>query len=221
MFTPAQKPRGLARMTLHRRLQSIESPAQSADRAGESVEQSQCGSAVAKRAALYLRLNVARRLPTHRRLIRIAALVRRSTARGPRSVRSQEFATPGQFADVSTLIAPPYDVLDEAQQGGAAGASTRTTSSPSTCPYLPPKTVGPGRGVREGEHRRLQAWLPARHPRSATRGRRCTRTRRRYEHNGKTLHRRGFIALVQLSPFGAGARRARTRRPTRARSRIA
>src|SRR4051812_32412364 len=67
---------------------------------------------------------------------------------------------------------------------------------------MPPKSVGPDE-VYQGANTTLQAWLsagilvrdrrPALYPYAQT-----------FEHNGKTFHRRGFICLVKLEPFGAG-----------------
>ncbi|HEX8912261.1 MAG TPA: DUF1015 domain-containing protein [Humisphaera sp.] len=103
--------------------------------------------------------------------------------------------------DLSNLIAPPYDVLDEA--GKAALVARHPNNIVSVdLPWLPPKSVGPdsayagadatlrgwlGSGVLERDHRR------ALYPYTQS-----------YDHNGRTLHRRGFICLVRLSPFGQG-----------------
>ena len=104
-------------------------------------------------------------------------------------------------ADVSGLIAPPYDVLDEK---GKAALQAKHANNIVTVdlPHLPPKTVGPD----ESYHRAnttLQAWLkagvlkrdtrPALYPYSQS-----------FEHNGRRVHRRGFVCLVRLSPFGQG-----------------
>src|SRR4029079_7035742 len=69
-------------------------------------------------------------------------------------------------------------------------------------PFMPPKALGPDEVYEKANHV-LQALLRAgvleKDARTATYP--YTQT---YEHNGKTFHRRGFIALVELSPFGEG-----------------
>ena len=108
-----------------------------------------------------------------------------------------------QFAggDVSEVIAPPYDVLDER---GKATLQARHPHNIVTVdlPHLPPKTAGPDDAYAQS-NMALQAWLhagilkrdarPALYPYTQS-----------YDHNGRTLHRKGFVALVRLSPFGGG-----------------
>lgn len=103
--------------------------------------------------------------------------------------------------DLSKLIAPPYDVLDEK---GKAALQAKHPNNIVTVdlPHLPAKTVGPDETYVKA-NTTLQAWLHAgvlhqdgRHaiyPYSQS-----------YEHDGRTYHRRGFIALVKLQPFGDG-----------------
>jgi uncharacterized protein (DUF1015 family) len=103
--------------------------------------------------------------------------------------------------DISTLIAPPYDVLDE------AGKKKLQTGHPQNIvtvdlPHLPAKTVGPDSAYAMANDT-LQSWLsagvlqkdhkPAIYPYSQT-----------YSHAGRSFHRRGMIVLVKLSPFGEG-----------------
>jgi uncharacterized protein (DUF1015 family) len=107
------------------------------------------------------------------------------------------FAAP----DVSTLIAPPYDVLDQPARDRLSGGDPHNIVS-IDLPYMPPKTLGPP-SAYAGADVTLQAWLragilkqdrrPALYPYTQS-----------FEHAGRTLHRRGFIALVKLSPFGEG-----------------
>jgi uncharacterized protein (DUF1015 family) len=69
-------------------------------------------------------------------------------------------------------------------------------------PHLPAKTAGPDEAY-ERANIYLQTWLrtaivqkdlrPALYPYTQS-----------FEHSGRTFHRRGFIALVRLSPFGEG-----------------
>ncbi|HEX2973018.1 MAG TPA: DUF1015 domain-containing protein [Tepidisphaeraceae bacterium] len=104
-------------------------------------------------------------------------------------------------SDLSQLIAPPYDVLNE--QGKAALQAKHTHNIVTVdLPHMPPKTVGPDEAY-ERSHVTLQTWLksgvlakdarPALYPYAQT-----------YEHAGRTYRRRGFFGLVKLSPFGAG-----------------
>jgi uncharacterized protein (DUF1015 family) len=104
-----------------------------------------------------------------------------------------------QFSDVSAVIAPPYDVLNEAQKQ-ALQARHPNNIVTVDLPWMPPKTVGPD-DAYEKANMTLEAWLasgilqrdrrPAFYPYTQT-----------YTFAGKTFHRRGFIALVKLTPFG-------------------
>lgn len=109
--------------------------------------------------------------------------------------------TPRQDLPLSDLIAPPYDVLDEI--GKAALQKKHPNNIVSVdLPWLPPKTVGPDH-VYSTANETIQAWLrggilhksrrPALYPYNQT-----------YTLGGRTYHRRGFFALVKLSPFGKG-----------------
>jgi uncharacterized protein (DUF1015 family) len=101
--------------------------------------------------------------------------------------------------DVSALIAPPYDVLDDAGKAKLQAKDPHNIVSVDL-PFMPPKSVGPD-AVYEQANTTLQSWLtsrvlvrdtrPALYPYSQT-----------FEHAGKKFHRRGFIALVKLTPFG-------------------
>ena len=112
------------------------------------------------------------------------------------------FILPGAAdLDLSKLIAPPYDVLDE--RGKAALQARHPNNIVNIdLPHLPPKTVGPDE-VYERANVTLQAWLKAgilkRDVRPATYAYSQT-----FDHGGRTHHRRGFITLVRLSPFGEG-----------------
>ncbi|HVT87758.1 MAG TPA: DUF1015 domain-containing protein [Tepidisphaeraceae bacterium] len=103
--------------------------------------------------------------------------------------------------EISRLIAPPYDVLDDA---GKAALQARHPNNVVTIdlPHMPPKSVGPD-AAYEKANTTLRAWLsagilvrdkrPAIYPYTQT-----------FEHNGKTFHRRGLVCTVKLEPFGAG-----------------
>ena len=103
--------------------------------------------------------------------------------------------------DLSSLIAPPYDVLDE--KGKAALQAQHPNNIVTVdLPHLPPKTVGPDSTYHQAAAT-FQSWLAGRilahDPRPA-----IYPYMQSYQHNGHTFHRRGFFALVKLSPFGAG-----------------
>ncbi|HEX4052910.1 MAG TPA: DUF1015 domain-containing protein [Tepidisphaeraceae bacterium] len=102
---------------------------------------------------------------------------------------------------LSNLIAPPYDVLDEAAKRALQSKHPQNIVTVDL-PHLPAKTVGPD-SAYVGANDTLQSWLsagilsrdpkPAIYPYSQT-----------YTHGDRTFHRRGVIALVKLSPFGEG-----------------
>jgi uncharacterized protein (DUF1015 family) len=106
-----------------------------------------------------------------------------------------------KFPDVSNLIAPPYDVLNEPQKQALQKRHPNNIVTVDL-PYLPPKTVGPDE-VYQRAATTLQSWLasgilqrdkrPALYPYAQT-----------YKWGERTFHRRGFLALVKLSPFGEG-----------------
>lgn len=97
------------------------------------------------------------------------------------------------------LIAPPYDVLDEAGKAALQARHERNIVTVDL-PYLPPKAVGPDE-VYAAANNTLQQWLndgtlvrdtkPCLYPYI-----------QRYTHNGHTYSRRGLIGLVRLTPFG-------------------
>jgi uncharacterized protein (DUF1015 family) len=103
--------------------------------------------------------------------------------------------------DLSNLIAPPYDVLDDA---GKAALQAKHPNNIVTVdlPHLPAKSVGPDETYAKAAAT-VKSWLaegilerdakPAIYPYAQT-----------YTHAGRTFHRRGMIALVKLSPFGEG-----------------
>src|SRR4051794_32755978 len=103
--------------------------------------------------------------------------------------------------ELSRLIAPPYDVLDERSK---AALQARHPNNIVTIdlPYLPPKAVGPDE-VYEKANLTLQSWISAKilekSPRPAV-----YPYMQSFDHNGRTYHRRGFFATVRISPFGQG-----------------
>ncbi len=103
--------------------------------------------------------------------------------------------------DLSKLIAPPYDVLDEAAKAQLQRHHPNNIVSIDV-PHLPPKAAGPA-AVYQQAAMTLQAWLhakilerdlkPSLYPYSQS-----------FTHGGRTFHRRGLFALVKLSPLGQG-----------------
>lgn len=101
--------------------------------------------------------------------------------------------------NLSNLIAPPYDVLDDAQKAALQAKDPHNIVTVDL-PFTPPKSVGPDEVYIKADLT-LQSWLkqgilkkdarPAFYPYTQS-----------YEHNGRTFHRRGFIGLVKLTPFG-------------------
>lgn len=103
--------------------------------------------------------------------------------------------------ELSKVIAPPYDVLDENQKS-ALQAKHPNNIVTVDLPYLPPKAVGPD-AVYDKAAVTLQAWLKAGILKQDARPALYPYTQS-FEHAGRMYHRRGFIALVRLSPFGQG-----------------
>jgi uncharacterized protein (DUF1015 family) len=104
-----------------------------------------------------------------------------------------------QFTDVSNVIAPPYDVLDEAQKS-ALQAKHPNNIVTVDLPWMPPKTVGPD-DAYEKSNLLIEAWLASGVLQQDKRRALYPYTQS-YEYAGKTFHRRGFICLVKLTAFG-------------------
>lgn len=102
-------------------------------------------------------------------------------------------------ADISKLIAPPYDVLDGASKAALLAKSPKNIVE-IDLPFVPPKQLGPPE-VYVHASAELQRWLAdgtlKRDPRPA-----IYPYEQRYQHHGRTIHRRGIVALVRLTPFG-------------------
>jgi uncharacterized protein (DUF1015 family) len=106
-----------------------------------------------------------------------------------------------KIGDLSNVIAPPYDVLNEIQKSALQSKHPNNIVTVDL-PFLPPKSVGPDE-VYLGANQTLQSWInagilekdrrPALYPYAQT-----------YQWGPRSYHRRGFYALVKLSPFGHG-----------------
>lgn len=106
-----------------------------------------------------------------------------------------------RFPDLSAVLAPPFDVLD-ATQKAALQARHPNNIVNVDLPHIPPKAAGPAEAYERSDVT-LRSWLDAgilvRENRTAFYPYMQT-----YNHGGRKVHRRGFFALVRLSPFGQG-----------------
>lgn len=103
--------------------------------------------------------------------------------------------------DYSNLIAPPYDVLDEAGKAELQARSDYNIVSVDL-PHLPPKTVGPD-ATYAGADELFRKWI-AEGVISRDRKAAFYPYEQTYTSLGRTFHRRGFFGLVKLSPFSSG-----------------
>ena len=103
------------------------------------------------------------------------------------------------FEDVSSVIAPPYDVLDEQQKAALQGKHPNNIVTVDL-PWMPPKTVGPDEAY-EKANTTLEAWLSSGVLQRDTR-RALYPYMQSYTWGGRTFNRQGFICLVKLTPFG-------------------
>ena len=103
--------------------------------------------------------------------------------------------------DLSNLIAPPYDVLDEHDKQALLAQSDRNIVA-IDLPHIPPKSAGPVE-VYERSARRLNEWLG-----DGTLVRETSPAlyvyHQKFEHDGQQFLRRMFIARVRLAPFSEG-----------------
>jgi len=111
------------------------------------------------------------------------------------------YNTTGQ-TDLSSRLAPPYDVLSE---GDKAQLLTRDSRNfvKIDLPFVPPKSAGPA-AVYESARREMDAWLAdgvlVRDPQPA-----IYVYHQRFARNGATCTRKMFFARLRLEPFGAGS----------------
>jgi len=103
--------------------------------------------------------------------------------------------------DLSNLIAPPYDVLDQRDKDALLAKSDRNVVA-IDLPHLPPKSAGPAE-CYETAAKTLQGWLD-----DGTMVREAQPALYLYHqvftHEGKTYTRRKWIARVRLRPFEDG-----------------
>jgi uncharacterized protein (DUF1015 family) len=115
--------------------------------------------------------------------------------------KSKFISGPAGVGDVSGVISPPFDVLDAPAKARLQAKHPHNIVNVDL-PHIPPKAAGPA-DVYERSAVTLKAWLDA-HVLT-----RETRTAfypymQTYTYAGRNFHRRGFFALVRLSPFGEG-----------------
>jgi len=109
---------------------------------------------------------------------------------------------PDRFGrDLSNLLAPPYDVLDQRDKDRLLDRSDRNIVA-IDLPHTPPKSLGPHEAY-ERSARLLADWLAdktlIRDPSPS-----LYVYHQRFSHAGKTHVRAKFIARVRLAPFGRG-----------------
>lgn len=103
--------------------------------------------------------------------------------------------------DLSGVLAPPYDVLDESDKSSLLARSARNIVA-IDLPHVPPKSAGPIEAYR-GAAEQLSAWLG-----DGTLIRESPPAlyvyHQRFEHEGVFYTRRMFIARARLHPFSDG-----------------
>ncbi len=104
--------------------------------------------------------------------------------------------------DVSSVIAPPYDVLDQGDKDALLGRSDRNVVG-IDLPHIPPKSAGPA-DCYDRSAAMLDAWLIdgtlTREDKPA-----LYLYHQCFEHAGEQYTRRMFIARVKLVPFSDGS----------------
>jgi len=104
--------------------------------------------------------------------------------------------------DISSRLAPPYDVLDAADKQHLLQRDEYNFVR-IDLPHVPAKDAGPAR-VYEQAQRDLEDWLASgvlvRDDKPA-----LYAYHQRFEHEGKTYTRRMFFARLRLEPFGQGS----------------
>ncbi|MCH7632506.1 MAG: DUF1015 family protein, partial [Planctomycetes bacterium] len=104
--------------------------------------------------------------------------------------------------DLSTVIAPPYDVLDQADKDALVHKSDRNIVA-LDLPHIPPKTAGPA-AVYDRSAQQLRQWLSDGtliHENAPA----LYLYHQRFTHEGEDYTRRMFVARVRLVPFSNGS----------------
>jgi uncharacterized protein (DUF1015 family) len=103
--------------------------------------------------------------------------------------------------DLSRLLAPPYDVLKNADKQALQQQHPNNIVT-IDLPHMPPESAGPD-DAYESANMTMQAWLSAGVLQQDRRAALYPYSQS-FDHSGKTFHRRGFMCLVKLEPFGGG-----------------
>ncbi len=108
----------------------------------------------------------------------------------------------GTGGDLSAVLAPPYDVLDQDDKDALLATSDRNIVA-IDLPHVPPKSAGPA-DVYKRSASMLDRWLGdgtlVREPKPA-----LYLYHQTFSHEGKPCTRRMFIARVRLQPFSEGS----------------
>lgn len=102
-------------------------------------------------------------------------------------------------ADISTLIAPPYDVLDQGPKDELLARDPHNIVA-IDLPFTPPKVVGPDAVYQQAglQYRQwLQQGVLVQRPQPA-----AYIYQQSFTHLGQTFHRRGIIANLRVQDFG-------------------
>lgn len=104
-------------------------------------------------------------------------------------------------ADVSDLIAPPYDILGEADKKALLAKDDHNIVAVDL-PHLPPKSAGPDHVYAKAAGE-LTSWLDIR-TLARDESPAIYAYHQSYRLGGKTLTRKKFFARLRLAPFGTG-----------------
>ncbi len=111
------------------------------------------------------------------------------------------YATSPASRDISTRLAPPYDVLNRKDKEALLGLDGRNFVK-IDLPHIPPKSAGPPEAY-EGSRRQLEEWLAdgtmVKDARPA-----CYAYHQRYTYEGADYLRKMFFARLRIEPFGTG-----------------
>lgn len=113
--------------------------------------------------------------------------------------RAVEFARPSN-GDVSSLIAPPYDVLDASGKAALLGRDPRNIVG-IDLPHIPAKELGPPEAYAAAG-KTFRAWL-ADGTMTKSASPRMFAYRQTFKSAGRTLVRSGMACTVETQPFGA------------------
>ncbi|MDX1682249.1 MAG: DUF1015 domain-containing protein [Phycisphaeraceae bacterium] len=114
-----------------------------------------------------------------------------------RPIPALAFPAP-EDGDLSSRIAPPYDVLDESSKQALLDRDSQNIVKVDL-PHLPPKTVGPDE-TYEAAGEQFQQWIDE----GVLEARPAAYYvyEQQYEVDGESYARRGLIANVRVQPFG-------------------